>query len=172
MILLINKDINKKKGVTVLKNSSGEIQWLKLCKSFFGLNKDMYVCFVYMPPSNSSYVVRHNLEVMNMLTSDVLKYGQLGNLVICGDLNARTASESENVNSDYYIPLPNDNVSYNLSPRFSNDSVYNERGKDLIDFCISTDVQILNGRTFGDFSGKFTYFQYNGNSAGFQFICQ
>ena len=38
------------------------------------------------------------------------------------------------------------------------------RGKELLETCISSKLSILNGRTFGDFSGKFTSYQYNGNS--------
>lgn len=34
MILMINKNI--KQGVSILKNSNSEIQWLKLCKTFLG----------------------------------------------------------------------------------------------------------------------------------------
>ena len=30
--------------------------------------------------------------------------------------------------------------------------------------CISSRLRILNGRTFGDSTGKFTFYQYNGNS--------
>lgn len=92
MILIINKNI--KQGVSILKNSNSEIQWLKLCKTFFDLNKDIYVCFVYMHPSNSSYAVRHNLFIMGILCFDVMNYGKLGFLVICGDFNARTARET------------------------------------------------------------------------------
>lgn len=55
-------------------------------------------------------------------------------------------------------------ISFNLPARCSHDVVCNERGKDLIDLCISSDLQILNGKIFGDYSGKFTFFQYNGNS--------
>ena len=36
--------------------------------------------------------------------------------------------------------------------------------KELLDMCISSQLRILNGRTFGDSTGKFTSYQYNGNS--------
>lgn len=162
MILMINKNIRQ--VVSILKNSNSEIQWLKLCKTFFDLNKDIYVCFVYMPPSTSSYAIRHYLYIMGTLCFDVMNYGKLGFLVICGDFNARTARETENVKNDKFVPLSSNDISFNLPARCSHDAVCIERGKDLIDLCISSDLQILIGRTFGDYSGKFTSFQYNGNS--------
>lgn len=118
-----------------------------------------------MPPSNSSYaILRHNLDIMGTMCSDVMNYGKLGFLVICGDFNARTARETENVENDKFVPLSSNDISFNLPARCSHYGICNERGKDLIDLFISSDLQILNGRTFGDYSGKFTSFQYNGNS--------
>ena len=38
------------------------------------------------------------------------------------------------------------------------------RGKEVIDMCIEANLNILNGKTFGDMFGKYTSFQYNGNS--------
>lgn len=34
----------------------------------------------------------------------------------------------------------------------------------ILDMCISSRIRILNGRTFGDYQGKFTSYQYNGHS--------
>ena len=38
------------------------------------------------------------------------------------------------------------------------------RGRELLEMCISSKLRILNGRTFVDYMGKFTSYQYNGNS--------
>lgn len=119
MILMINKNI--KQVVSLLKNSNSEIKWLKVCKTFFGLNKDIYVCFVYLPPSNSSYAIRHNLDIMDTLCSDVMNYGKSGFLVICGNFNARTARETENVENDKFVPLSINDISFTLPARCSHD---------------------------------------------------
>lgn len=66
-----------------------------------------------MPPSNSSYAIRRNLDIMGTLCSDVMDYGKLGFLIICGDFNARTARETENVENDF-VPLSSNDVSFNL----------------------------------------------------------
>ena len=38
----------------------------------------------------------------------------------------------------------------------------NTYGKNILELCIGSQLRILNGRTVGDFSGKATYFNYNG----------
>ena len=48
--------------------------------------------------------------------------------------------------------------------RVSEDKYINSQGLDLLDFCTSTDLCILNGRTVGDFSGKLTFIGHNGCS--------
>ena len=48
--------------------------------------------------------------------------------------------------------------------RNSKDTKFCTRGKELLDMCISSRVRLLSGRTFGDFMGKFTSYQLNGNS--------
>ena len=162
IIVLLKNDIQS--GVTILNNSCSEIQWLKLSKDFFGFDKDLFICYTYLAPSNSSYVKRNNLDILSILQRDVGKYSQMGDILICGDLNARTGTEIECTESDLYIPTSFDHVDYLLSVRSSQDCIVNERGRDLIDFCVSQDLHCLNGRTVGDLSGKFTSFQYNGNS--------
>ena len=70
----------------------------------------------------------------------------MGDIFICGDLNARTVTEIECTESDLYIPTSFDHVDYHLSVRSSQDCIVNERGRDLIDFCVSQDLHCLNGR--------------------------
>lgn len=66
-----------------------------------------------------------------------MNYGKLGFLVISGDFNARTARETENVENDKFVPLSSNDISLNLPARCSHDAVCNERGKDLVDLCVS-----------------------------------
>ena len=48
--ILIHKSI--KRGVKYLPNTCSEFQWLILDKSYFGYEKNVYVCFCYLPPVN------------------------------------------------------------------------------------------------------------------------
>ncbi len=51
-----------------------------------------------------------------------------------------------------------------LEKRISHDTTVNARGREFLDLCSAHDLTILNGRTKGDFLGKFTCHKYNGNS--------
>ena len=45
-----------------------------------------------------------------------------------------------------------------------NDKNNNSYGKLPLELCLTHNLMILNGRTVGDFTGKYTYFKYNDNS--------
>ena len=51
-----------------------------------------------------------------------------------------------------------------VGKRFSQDKVIDTRGKDLLDLCISNQLRILNGRSFGDSCGAYTCFKPTGCS--------
>lgn len=119
-----------------------------------------------MAPVNSSYTVRHNLDILSHLEQDINYLSQYGNIVICGDLNARTGCQSEIIDNDNsYIDVPQHvRIGEISKSRRNKDMISNSRGKDLLDLCTSANLVILNGRTLGDSAGNFTCFQYNGNS--------
>ncbi|CAG2209254.1 unnamed protein product [Mytilus edulis] len=93
------------------------------------------------------------------LINDITNMYDKGDIALFGDFNARVA-----VDVDF---IPNDNCSKFMpdehyiedvpcTTRESQDQVRCNRGKSLIDLCIQSRLRILNGRTLGDFSGKFT----------------
>ena len=112
--------------------------------------------------------MRHNLDILSTLESDIRHYSDKGDIIICGDINARTGCEQDAVCDDNnrFIPMPCDIINNYTDTRLrrSCDKISCQRGKDLIDLCISSNLKILNGRCLGDITGKFTSFQYNGNS--------
>ena len=122
-----------------------EIQWMKLSKDFFGFERDLYISYVYFSPSNSSYIVRQNFDVFSILQRDITRYSVNGDLVICGDVNARTGTEIETFEPDNHIPIPFDHVDYTLPIRKSRDIVCNERGRELLDLCTTSNLHCLNG---------------------------
>lgn len=163
--ILIRKSLRK--GVKYLTSSSTEYQWLLLDKKYFGLYKDLYVCFAYIPPQYSSYYLDQNIDYLEMLEADISKYRNMGYVLILGDFNARTASEHDFIlnDDDKYLPLNEDyTIDTNLTHRKSQDTKICTRGKELLEICVSSRLRILNGRTFGDLNGKYTSYQYNGNS--------
>ena len=162
MLLFIKKALKSK--ISILENKCSEIQWLKLSKENFAFESNIYICFTYLAPSCSSYVLRHNLDILPQLEKDIEYYSNLGDILIKGDMNARIGTETNQIdNNNKYINIPH-YVSHNKISRQSYDNKSNARGKELLDMCISSNLSILNGQTFGDYLGKFTCFQYNGNS--------
>ena len=164
MMVLINKCI--KNGITILKSKSSEIVWLQLSKQYFGFTDDVYLCYIYIAPVYSSYSIRNNLDIFQILENDIVQYSKMGKIIVMGDTNARTGSDLDQIdNNDKHIPVPLQSEKTRfLRQRNSQDSHVCPRGKDLIDLCIEANLNILNGRTFGDSFGKYTSFQYNGNS--------
>ena len=53
-ILLLIRD-NIRSGVKILENHRKDKIWLRLKKEFFGFERDMFICFAYIPPASSEY---------------------------------------------------------------------------------------------------------------------
>ena len=81
------------------------------------------------------------------------------NIIIGGDFNARIADKGE---IDKY-QLPEQNYIF-TKKRESQDTVINERGRDLIDFAEKNDLFIINGRFPSDTPADFTFFNTQGKS--------
>ena len=141
-------------------------------KNYFGFKNDLFLCFVYIAPANSSYVLRHNLDILQLLEKDIAQYSKLGSILVMGDTNARTGTVRDFIdNDDKHIPIPSDTRKSKLTmERKSQDLHVCPRGKELLELCIQANLNILNGKTFGDRFGKYTSFQYNGNSVVDYFI--
>jgi hypothetical protein len=43
-------------GITLIDKSSSEMMWFKLSGAFFRSQRDLYICFIYISPVNSTYV--------------------------------------------------------------------------------------------------------------------
>ena len=99
------------------------------------------------------------------LETDTCHFQAQGNVLICGDLNARTGLHPDILNSqgDHFIAQ---NTPFNtiFSHRKNFDSSTNRNGKDLLQLCRSLGLYIANGRLRGDPLGKFTFCSPHGNS--------
>ena len=135
---------------------------MRLSKEYFSLSRDIYLCFTSIARAYSSCTLRHNLDILSLLETDISYYSSLGEIMICGDTNARTGIESDYVdNNNKYISIPHYT---SCQDRKSKDLVCSTRGKELIDLCIAGNLHILNGSAFGDIFGDYTCFQCNGTS--------
>ena len=160
------------KGITPLPVTHSEYIWVKLKKSFFNFEKDIYICFIYNSPKNSSYSKDRGNEptVLELLEKDMASFQSSGETVLMGDFNAHISTRDKDyIDDDSFMPdiLP---ASYVFDSVVKNRNTIkpsektDEYGKSLLELCIASQSRILNGRTLGDTIGKCTSFQYNGAS--------
>ena len=155
--MLVNKSISN--GKTTLPYENSSFIWLKLNKSFFKLQNDVYICFLHIPPKNSSFTQK-NWDGFEVLVNSARKYSSVGDLLVIGDFNARTGRAADFITSDSDADYATYDIQYSpdlkCDIRNSEDEIICSRGRDLLDLCIQSKMRILNGRMLGDLSGKLT----------------
>jgi len=160
------------KGVTFLKSTHSEYMWFKLQKCFFGLDKDIYICNVYISPINSTFTPQRD-DIFSLIEDDIARFSALGNCLIIGDFNARTNCEPDFIvnDDDKYISLSSAYVSDAPVVRRSLDTKnVDTHGKLLLELCKSSGLRILNGRKLGDSCGNFTCFNHRGAPSVIDYI--
>ena len=152
---------NIRKGITILPITHSEYLWIILGKNFFNFVDDLYLCYVYICPSNSSFSGKTE-DIFELLENDIAKFSSLGNCMILGDFNAKTNSELDYI--DYYIP---ENV-FSDTDNFSNQNDIvplprnnldkhdvDSNGIKLLELCKTCYMRIANGRFLGDQLGYY-----------------
>ena len=156
-----------KDHIKILPGPYKDFQWVKIEKDYFNLKKDIYLCTAYIPPANSSYSRKLDIDLLDLIEKDIIIYKQKGDVLLLGDLNARTSNLADFICQDSTRHLPlfdfykTDNQ---IENRRNLDRVLDDRGKELIDICISNQMRIINGRTTGDIFGQYTCFNVHGQS--------
>ena len=106
---------------------------------------------VYKIPSNSSSLNR---------MSDA--YETLEEILIHGwVVNIKTFLVSD---SNDFLPIDQTFLLDSENFRNTKDKTCNTLGKYLSEVCLTHNLKLLNGRTIGDLTGKYTCYKYNGNS--------
>jgi hypothetical protein len=116
---------------------------------------DIYLFLSYIIPSTSSYVHQSDDDVLENIEKDIsLKYRGRGDIILCGDLNARWGSEPDFIQNDSHLPIYDSYICDKVHEvRKSYDSKLDTRGKQLLELCITARMRILNGRMLGDSNG-------------------
>lgn len=68
------------KGVTILPTKSTEHGWVKLQSQFFGFTCDLYICFAYINPENSTYV--SDIDVIDSIKQEAAVYKNMGRCML------------------------------------------------------------------------------------------
>ena len=157
-------------------NNKDENIWIKINKTFPGLQTDLLLGTVYMSPKDSK-INKHAsaTDTLEVLYDQIASFPEQEHIIVGGDFNARIGNLSGRVTEDTNLPgfgntdtgavLLTDKVNdISIRERVSEDKKINTQGSDFAEFCTSTDLCILNGRTIEDLGGKYTYVGQNGCS--------
>ena len=162
-------DKNILDGVTKIQSSGSENILIKLKQTFFGLSRDIVLCFSYCVPEYSSYQKREQLDVFGDIEQKLSSLGQGVDKLCFGDYNARTGMKLDYLQSEDNtdIPVPLDIYEMDtvgVLPRQNMDSKTNKYGDNLLSLCKSVPLRICNGRKLGDILGGYTCYTPNGQS--------
>ena len=160
-----------KKFISIIKMNQFVI-WVKLAANLSQRNKDIYLACIYVPPQNSPIYNRTNNDPFDDLIHDIANYSGKGNIMLCGDFNARCGNIKdyiEDTNSNTFTNMVTSEDLY-CEVRNTRDNHTNTYGLKLIDLCISASLKIVNGCTVGDLFGAYTCYKYNGCSTVDYFI--
>ena len=100
------------------------------------------------------------------LELDISYFSSKGEVLLCGDFNARTGKYNDSVSSEGNCFI-SENLNLLINEphlRKSFDNNINNHGKLLLEICKSQNLKILNGRKTGDSLGKPTFHGFNGLS--------
>ena len=167
-------------GVRIVDTSHTDLIWIKLCRKFFKLKKDLHIGGIYISPASSNYTKRTNVDktLFDKLESDIIKFQQNSSVLLLGDLNAHISSDDldfiYNEEDDVATKVLPGNYGIDNMHTFRNTSIHqstNEYGKNVLELCIGLQLRILNGRTIGDTVGRPTFHGYNGSSIDDYCIC-
>ena len=165
-----------RKGIKFVQSNNEDLIWIKLCKNFFGTEKDTLICVTYIPPENSTYYKVRGIDTMELLENDIVKMRLDGTLCILGDINARTnidldfVENDEALNEDLDILYDVDKISIVRSSQDKGDAC--KRGKTLLEICKAARLRIVNGRCLGDAIGMYTCHRPLGSSVVDYFITE
>lgn len=156
-------------GIKFLEYQNNDYIWLKLNKDFFQTYKDIFLCFLYNPPSGSTYTQSLDEDIFDLIETDIAKFSEVGSIILAGDFNARTGNVeqdfilNDNIHNDISL-FENYTPDMNLPVRYCSDTTSLTRGRALNAMCIQSGLRILNGRTVGDFLGQYTCHTPRGSS--------
>ena len=141
----------------------------RLKKYFFRLDKDIFLVNVYANlttdiPTTSQFI--SGKDVIKKVEEAINDLRKEGEVILCGYFNARIGQKSGMVlyDSDELLPMPDDYIPDENTPRFSQDTKTDAYGTRFLNIIMNNQLTILNGRTLGDMTGNFTSVQKQGCS--------
>ncbi|CAC5404997.1 unnamed protein product [Mytilus coruscus] len=154
-------------GIIVGKELNDGIILLKLYHNFFATDKDIFICFSYVPHERFNYYQLCDIDFHDIIESIVNNYNDVGIVMVRGDLNSRIGELSDFLLSDdldKYVESVEHVVNPIISDRRSMDKTVNAFGRKLLQMCFNTGLVVANGRLCNDKDGNFTFCTAKGRS--------
>ena len=142
-------------GIEVTSKNEVGFLWVKLCKSFFGFQDDVFVCFCYIPPKDSVYYKNVDINLFDVLERDIRHCSDSGKIIVVGDINVRTGLSNDHFegcdNIEKYIHCLegsglNLDSDISVGRRYSLDKKLDSPGVKLLQICKDAGLRIMNGR--------------------------
>lgn len=83
-------------NITAIKKGESHI-WIRISSSILASQSNIYLCAAYIAPPESPYFIP---DIYEVLQSEVIHFQSLGQVLILGDLNARTGREKDYTSAD------------------------------------------------------------------------
>ena len=143
--------------------------WCKRNKNGFGWDRDLFICFIYIPLSSSTLSRTGQSLSFETLQSECAKYERKGWVLLCGDFTARTNDVNDKIENDElddYLSIGDNYLpDQQIDKRLTKDKYpINANGTAFIEFCKSSGYRIMRGRVDKNNSSNFTCFANRGNS--------
>ena len=142
--------------VSIIKRGN-QCGWLKILESLFNnLNNDIYVCFLYNALTSSRY---YDDKFFDNISIDTLNYcDEESKIIFIGDFNGRVSNSVDHVQLDDTQTTFQPQLIGDYRQRNNRDNESNNIGKQLLAFCKTFSLRILNSRKNGDLLGNFTHY--------------
>ena len=141
------KEKLKKYISIVKKDQESNYIWVKISKKVINIGKDVYACFAHIPHEQSTYYEKLKYDILNNLYNDIVELSKNGFIVLMGDLNGRIGDLPDFIVNDTvdFLPVNTDYTCDTIcKTRKTYDKTVNNRGKDILDLCIASNIKILN----------------------------
>ena len=155
-----------KNFVSIVKKEQSGILWIKISEELFPFDQNVFMCNIYVPPTDSKVFNSSNIDLYDQLEQDIIKFNDLGKVFVSGDLNGRTSNDIDYFEFDKYLDQNSTFWNtFDIPTRVNKDRILDYNGRHLLDICQSTGLLIANGRLLkGRNIGKFTFCGHRGQS--------
>ena len=89
--------------IYIVKKEQSGILWIKISEELFPFDQDVFMCTIYVTPTDSKIFNSTNIDLYDQLKQDSIQFNNLGKVFVSGDLNSRSANDIDFFEFDKYL---------------------------------------------------------------------